>query len=99
MFGTTWLAYFESNRGGDRAPAPSLEREVPRGLHSVLARSLGRFQLGESSGGKIHEEMPTHSDRALDAPTRRSVQLYIEQEWRHARDLAMIIRALCGELH
>jgi hypothetical protein len=60
--------------------------------------SLGRFQLGESAGGKIHEEMPTHPDRALDAPMRRAVQLYIEEEWRHARELSLIIQALGGQL-
>ena len=98
MFGTTWLAYFEGNARDDRAPAPSLRAEVPAELHAALACSLGRFQLGESAGGKIHEEIPTHPDRALDEGTRRSVQLYIEEEWRHARELGMIIRALGGEL-
>src|SRR5579859_6889059 len=98
MLATTWLAYFEGNRGGDRAPGPHLTRELPMDLHVSLARSLGRFQLGESAGGKIHEEVSTHPDRALDAPTRRSIQLYIEEEWRHARELASIIGAIGGEL-
>jgi hypothetical protein len=98
MFGTTWLAYFEANARSDRAPANTLYAEVPPELRAPLARSLGRFQLGESAGGKIHEEIPTHPDRALDRGTRRSVQLYIEEEWRHARELALLIRALGGEL-
>lgn len=98
MFGTNWLAYFESNARKDRAPRPSLRAEVPPALRESLAVSLGRFQLGESAGGKIHEEIATHPDRALDAPTRRSVQLYIEEEWRHSRELAMVIRALGGKL-
>jgi len=98
MIGTTWLAYFEGNSRRDCAPAPSLCAEVPEPLRAVLALSLGRFQLGESAGGKIHEEMPTHPDQALDAATRRSVQLYIEEEWRHARELALVIGALGGRL-
>src|SRR6186713_2844198 len=98
MIGTTWLNYFEGNSRRDCAPAASLRVEVPQALHAPLALSLGRFQLGESAGGKIHEEMPTHPDSALDAETRRSIQLYIEEEWRHARELAMLIRALGGQL-
>jgi hypothetical protein len=98
MIGTTWLGYFEGNARLDCAPAPSLRAEVPASLCGPLALSLGRFQLGESAGGKIHEEMPTHPDRALDPPMRRAVQLYIEEEWRHARELGMVIHALGGEL-
>jgi hypothetical protein len=98
MIGTTWLGYFEGNARLDCAPARSLQREVAPALRSPLASSLGRFQLGESAGGRIHEEMPAHPDRALDAPLRRAVQLYIEEEWRHARELALIIHALGGQL-
>lgn len=98
MFGTTWLAYFEANSRPDCAPGQSLRAEVPEALQPGLAVSLGRFQLGESAGGKIHEEMPTHPDPALDPATRRSVQLYIEEEWRHARELGLVVRALGGRL-
>jgi hypothetical protein len=98
MFGTTWLGYFEGNARSDSAPAASLCAELEDTLRAPLALSLGRFQLGESAGGRIHAEIETHPDPTLDAPTRRSVQLYIEEEWRHARELASIIRALGGEL-
>lgn len=98
MIGTTWLAYFEGNARRDCAPAATLGAEVPRALWGPLSQSLGRFQLGESAGGKIHEAIATHSDPALDAGTRRAVQLYIEEEWRHARELALIVEALDGKL-
>jgi hypothetical protein len=98
MFGTTWLAYFEGNAREDRAPASTLATELPRALHAPLIESLGRFQLGESAGGKLHEDVALLRDRALDAPTRRAIQLYIEEEWRHARELALVIRALGGRL-
>lgn len=93
-----WLSYFEGNARIDQSPGPSLGAEVPIGLQAPLARSLGRFQLGESAGGRIHREIAEHRDRALDAATRRSIQLYIEEEWRHARELALLIFALGGEL-
>ncbi|MES1184852.1 MAG: ferritin-like domain-containing protein [Myxococcales bacterium] len=98
MIGTSWLEYFEGNARVDCAPNPSLRAEVPRRLWVLLARSLGRFQLGESAGGRIHTEIATHPDRALDPPLRRAVQLYIEEEWRHARELALVIQALDGSL-
>jgi hypothetical protein len=98
MFGTTWLDYFENNVRRDCLPAASLHAEVPEALRAALALSLGRFQLGESAGGRIHADMPTHRDPSLDGPTRRAVQLYIEEEWRHARELASIITALGGRL-
>jgi hypothetical protein len=98
MIGTTWLAYFEGNARRDCAPAATLSAEVPPALREALALSLGRFQLGESAGGKIHEEIPTHPDPALDDGTRRAVQLYVEEEWRHARELALIVSALGGTL-
>jgi hypothetical protein len=98
MFGSTWLAYFEGNARDDRAPALGLYAEVAPDLRALLAVSLGRFQLGESAGGRIHEEVATHPDPALDPPTRRAVQLYIEEEWRHARELALLITGLGGKL-
>jgi hypothetical protein len=98
MIGTTWLAYFEGNTRRDGAPTTTLRAEVPQTLRAPLALSLGRFQLGESAGGRIHEEIATHPDPALDDQTRRAVQLYIEEEWRHARELALIVEALGGEL-
>lgn len=98
MLGTTWLGYFEGNRRADCAPAPGLLEQVPRELRRSLAVSLGRFQLGEAAGGRLHQEIELLPDASLDPPLRRSVQLYIEEEWRHSRELAMIIGALGGEL-
>lgn len=98
MLGSNWLAYFESNARDDRAPALSLFAEVPADLRAPLSVSLGRFQLGESAGGKIHEDIVTHPDPALDAPTRRAIQLYIEEEWRHSRELGMLVTGLGGAL-
>jgi len=96
MLGDTWLGYFESNVRKDRAPGDALRREIPEPLRAPLIASLGRFQLGESAGGRIHGEIQAHPDPALDPGTRRSVQLYIEEEWRHARELSMMLAALGG---
>jgi hypothetical protein len=98
MFATAWLAYFEGNARCDRLATSSLGSEVPRALWAPLALSLGRFQLGEAAGGRIHAEMSEPNAGRLSAPARRSVQLYIEEEWRHSRELASIVLELGGEL-
>jgi rubrerythrin len=98
MFGTTWLAYFEGNARPDAPPSAALIAELAPDLREDLCASLGRFQLGESAGGKIHEDVATLRDPELDAPTRRAIQLYVEEEWRHARELAGVIHALGGRL-
>lgn len=98
MLGTIWLNYFEGNARDDRAPDARLHAEVPEALRLPVAASLARFQLGESAGGRIHEEIATLPDRTLDPATRRAVQLYIEEEWRHSRELAMLVGGLGGRL-
>ena len=98
MLGSTWLQYFEGNARDDRAPDPALSAEVAPELRLPLAASLARFQLGESAGGRIHEEITTLPDRTLDPGMRRAVQLYIEEEWRHSRELAHLVRGLGGKL-
>jgi hypothetical protein len=97
MFGDTWRAYFEHNTRAEHIAEPRLKTEVSPCLRALLVESLGRFQLGEAAGGRIHAEIAQHPDRALDTGTRRAVQLYIEEEWRHARELASIIYALGGQ--
>jgi hypothetical protein len=98
MLGESWLAYFESNQRKDCPPGDALYQEVPAELRAPVVTSLGRFQLGESAGGRIHGEVNAHPDPLLDAAWRRSIQLYIEEEWRHARELGMVIESLGGEL-
>src|SRR5687768_1192810 len=96
MLGDTWLTYFEQNTRAEYIAEPGLKSEVSASLQALLIESLGRFQHGEAAGGRIHAEIAQHPDRALDLGTRRAVQLYIEEEWRHARELASIICALGG---
>ena len=55
MIGTTWLAYFEGNARRDCAPAAALCARGAARAAGAVGASLGRFQLGESAGGKIHE--------------------------------------------
>ncbi len=98
MFGDQWQAYFESNTRTDRAWTCDIRHEVPPELRRALIDSLAHFQLGEAAGGRIHSEITVHPDPALDHGARRAIQLYIEEEWRHSRELASIIHALGGDI-
>jgi hypothetical protein len=97
MLDTIWLRYFEGNVRTEQAPAATLYDEVPSALRAPLVASLGRFQLGESAGGRLHGDVQRCRDSALNSALRRAVQLYIEEEWRHGRELAAMIRLLGGQ--
>ncbi len=92
-----WLAYFSNNQRADTSIEGPCGAAVPTEVRAELADSLARFQLGEASGGRIASEVETAPDPALDAASRRAIQLYVREEGRHARELLMLLRALGGQ--
>jgi hypothetical protein len=91
-----WRRHFEEQA---TRPLPPLEHAGPPNATGVaLARSLAKFQLGEAGEGRIAHEI----DRALlpgvDADYRRALKLFVAEEGRHARLLAMAVLALGGRL-
>jgi len=90
----TWRRHFEQNR---LRPLPAVDApELPRAQHLALARSLARFQLGESGEGRIAHEI----DRVegVDAEYRAALKLFVAEEGRHAAILARMVQALGGAL-
>jgi hypothetical protein len=92
-----WQYYFERNRDRPSPALGSLEGVGPP-LRAALIRSLGRFYLGESSEGRIANEAARSDDPALDAATRASIALYVREEGRHARELAVALRTFGAPL-
>ncbi len=92
-----WLEYFSNNQRADTSIEGPCGAAVPAGMRAELADSLARFQLGEASGGRIASEVETAPDPALDAESRRAIQLYVLEEGRHARELFTLLRALGGQ--
>jgi hypothetical protein len=89
-----WLSYFLVN--ADETP-PDLGPEasqLERQLRAELARSMGRFYLGESGEGRIAHEARQANDPALDPVLCEALTLYIREEGRHARALARAVVAL-----
>ncbi len=63
-----------------------------------VAKSLAVFQLGESGGGTIVEQARISQCNTHDEHYARSLQLFVEEEHRHAELLAICVRNLGGEL-
>jgi hypothetical protein len=90
----TWRAHFEQNR---LRPLPPVDAPVmPRAQRLLLARSLARFQLGESGEGRIAHEIDRFE--GVDADYRVALKLFVAEEGRHAGILARMVHALDGTL-
>jgi hypothetical protein len=91
-----WREPFERNR---LRPLPDLRGAtvgLPTAWVAPLARSLAVFQLGESKGGRLADEID--GVPGLDADYRAAIKLFIEEEQRHGDVLALAIGGLGGGL-
>jgi hypothetical protein len=92
-----WRAHFERQR--DRPlPRPDGAAGVPRAQAAALAWSLARFQIGETGEGRIVGAVGRSRMEGIDDDYRRAIALFIDEEHRHARILAGLVRALGGAL-
>jgi hypothetical protein len=90
-----WLRHFRRNRRHRIEPdwqLPVIER---RARIPVLARSLARFQLGETGGGR---RLQRKAARGLDARHREVLRLFVDEEREHARLLALLVHRFDGTL-
>jgi len=94
---SAWRLHFERQRC--RALPP---RDIPlplgRPQAAALARSLARFQLGETGEGRVVAEVARARLDGVDDDYRRALALFIAEEGRHAYILATLVRALGGRL-
>ncbi|HEY4103083.1 MAG TPA: ferritin-like domain-containing protein [Polyangiaceae bacterium] len=96
MNSAAWLGYFTNNQRQEIQIQDPCGASLEPQFRAELAHSIARFQLGEASGGRIASEVETAKDPALDAASRRAIQLYVLEEGRHARELDRLLRALGG---
>ena len=92
MNSADWLAYFRQNKL-DRAQVPWHEGvAVCRHVRGPLARSLARFQLGESSDGRrLRAAARRLADRTRDGDYEKAIELFIGEEQEHARLLGEVL--------
>ena len=95
-----WQAHFERNLG---RPDPGTADGRPlfpvdAASRKALASSLAVFQLGESGEGRIAHEIDRCELPGINNAYRRSLKLFVGEEARHGRLLAIIVRSLGGRL-
>jgi hypothetical protein len=91
-----WRTFFAA-RSGRGLPA----LEDPQDYSAVpasVARSLAIFQLGESGGGTIVEQARNSRIGSADESYAGALQLFVDEEHRHAELLAICVRNLGGSL-
>lgn len=85
----------------DRSDRPLPELDVSTDYSKLprsFARSLAIFQLGESGGGTIVEEVRRSNLSDINECYAEAIALFVEEEHRHANILAMCVRMLGGTL-
>jgi lipopolysaccharide/colanic/teichoic acid biosynthesis glycosyltransferase len=63
-----------------------------------LAKSLAIFQLGESGGGTIVQQVQGSRIDGVDGAYRQAMALFVDEEHRHADILALCVKSLGGDL-
>lgn len=88
-----WRRYFEQNA---RWPVPELGvlPSLPIARRAHLTRSLQKFQLGETSEGRLAHQVDGFEDPAVDDDFRACIKLFVREEGRHARVLGLCVRTL-----
>ena len=92
-----WKAFFAAR--SDR-PAPQILDDDPAlvNVPASVARSLAIFQLGESGGGSVVEQVRRSRLPGVDSDYADAIAHFVDEEHRHAELLACCVRALRGRL-
>ncbi|MFD9670135.1 hypothetical protein ACFWAY_52920 [Rhodococcus sp. NPDC059968] len=85
----TWCADF-ADRAARRATEHEPDWSRSCQLHSAVARSLRKFQVGESGDGA---HLIVNADAAGDPDYAASVRLFVAEEQNHARMLVELLRS------
>lgn len=93
-----WRNFFAGRRHRRQLPNPFVEDSAVKALPASLARSLAIFQLGESGGGTIVQQVRQSGIGAVDNDYAAAMQMFVEEEHHHAELLACAVRMLGGEL-
>jgi len=81
-----WLEYFEERHGRD-LEAPYAAPFVERSGRAALARSIERFELGESGDGQCLRRL---AGQTGDAAYARAIELFVAEEGQHAQWLGIL---------
>ncbi len=92
-----WKAFFAARC--DR-PSPRILDDDPalEGVPASVAHSLAIFQLGESGGGTVVQQVRSSRLPGIDSDYADAMAYFVAEEHRHAELLACCVRALRGRL-
>lgn len=88
-----WLDYFEA-RHGRELDVPTATPFEERPGRKAVARSLARFELGESGDG---ERLRRLAAQTGDAAYSRAIELFVAEEEQHARWLGILRERFGGQ--
>ena len=91
-----WQRFFAARRNRQLPRLEAVQTAAP--LPPSLAKSLAIFQLGESGGGTIVDQVWDSRLPGVDADYAAAMALFVAEEHRHANILAMCVRMLGGRL-
>jgi hypothetical protein len=92
---TDWLAYFRQNQLNRRGIAWHEGISLASHAQGPLARSLARFQLGESSNGtRLLAAARRLAERTGDKDYPKTIALFIAEEQEHSRLLARVLQQM-----
>lgn len=92
----TWVKLFAMRR--DRPIPATASHELLPALPPSVAKSLAIFQLGESGGGTIVQQVRRSRISGIDRQFARAIALFVDEEHRHADILAQAVLSAGGEL-
>ncbi|MGO9243671.1 MAG: ferritin-like domain-containing protein [Verrucomicrobiia bacterium] len=99
MNSSDWLAYFRQNQLDRRGIAWHEGISLDARLRAPLARSLARFQLGESSdGSRLKARARRLARKTNDHAYADAIELFIAEEQEHSRLLANVLHQLNAPL-
>ena len=88
-----WLRYFDDRRGRELT-APFDARFPERPGRTEVARSIARFELGESGNGERIRRLAAATG---DPAYARAIELFVAEEGQHARWLGVLRKRFGGE--
>jgi hypothetical protein len=95
-----WRYWRERLEQNTRRPIPSTD--APAALtpaqHALVLRSLREFQLGETGEGRVAHQIDSVAWEGVDADLRGLIKLWVREEGRHARILALMVQGMGGAL-